>query len=599
MTEFTAALRHEGRRLSTVRVDLLGALAVVVLAAVVAAFGGFVSLSDANGDSDSLVRMVEVRDLIAGQGWFDLTQYRLGPEGGVVMHWSRLVDAPIAAIVLAAGGLTGSAAVGETVAAVLWPSLLLGAGVVLLGRMARRAHGDSAALPALVVGGIALMSIGIFEPGAIDHHNLQLVLTLGMAAGLLAGSFRAACAAGACAALTIAVGMETLPYAAIGGLIAAGLLLFRGPDEAPAAAGFGLGFAATAAAAFLATVPARDWLAPACDAFSVAQGSVAVLAGLGLALIAGSAVATASFPQRLSALTLLGLALGVLVALAFPQCLSDPYAALDERLKTHWLDLVTEARSIVGVAAFRPTMLATWYATPLLGLAVLAFRAARLGLGRADAILGALLLAAFLVSLWQVRGALFAVPLAVIPLAGWIARRRAAALATGQRSATLAMALAWVLSMNVVWSTAASYANRVAGTPDDADAAVRCYRASDYDRLAVLPKSTVLAISNLGPGILNRTPHRTLSGPYHRNVAGNLAALDMFMAEPDAAEAMLRAAGVGLVALCPGNSETWMLARAAPGGLIAQLAAGEAPAWLEPIAGDPAAAMRIYRVAHQ
>ena len=49
-------------------------------------------------DGDDVMRLVEVRDLLNGQGWYDLTQPRLGPEGGTLMHWSRLVDLPIAVI---------------------------------------------------------------------------------------------------------------------------------------------------------------------------------------------------------------------------------------------------------------------------------------------------------------------------------------------------------------------------------------------------------------------------------------------------------------------------------------------------------------------
>ena len=49
-------------------------------------------------DGDDVMRLVQVRDLLQGQSWFDLTQSRLGPEGGTLMHWSRLVDLPIAAI---------------------------------------------------------------------------------------------------------------------------------------------------------------------------------------------------------------------------------------------------------------------------------------------------------------------------------------------------------------------------------------------------------------------------------------------------------------------------------------------------------------------
>ena len=53
-------------------------------------------------DPDDELRLQQVRDLIAGQGWFDLHQYRVdASDGGVLRHWSRLVDAPIAGLVLA------------------------------------------------------------------------------------------------------------------------------------------------------------------------------------------------------------------------------------------------------------------------------------------------------------------------------------------------------------------------------------------------------------------------------------------------------------------------------------------------------------------
>jgi len=51
--------------------------------------------------TDDAMRLVEVRDLLAGQNWFDLTQYRLNPPGGVVSHWSRLIDLPLALLIKA------------------------------------------------------------------------------------------------------------------------------------------------------------------------------------------------------------------------------------------------------------------------------------------------------------------------------------------------------------------------------------------------------------------------------------------------------------------------------------------------------------------
>ncbi|MFH2016549.1 MAG: GtrA family protein [Pseudomonadota bacterium] len=579
------------------RTDLLAALAVVAFAILLGASDGFSRLSDAKGDNDSLLRLVEVRDLLAGQGWFDPFQYRMGPDGGFAMHWSRLVDAPIAAIVLVAGWATGSQELGESAARVLWPSLLLGVGTLLVARAARIAYGPEAAFPALVVGALGLVSIGVFQAGAIDHHNVQLVLTLGMGLGLLGGGFGAAVLAGACTALTLAIGMETLPYVAVGGAIAAGLLLFRGERERATAAGFGLGFAAVAAAAFVATIPPGRWGQPACDAYSVAQASVAVLAGLGLAAAATLGRLADTVSRRLIALGLLGAAVAALLVLAFPHCLADPYAGLDPRLKRFWLDGITEAQPVFEIAAKDPAMLLTWYATPLLGLIVVAATIARSGIRRVDAIVGTLLLATFLVSVWQVRGAVFAVALATIPLSGWIARRRAAASRSPSRAATLALAAAWILSFNAVWSAAG---DRIfaPSLPSDASVTVAsagaCYRSDDYAALAALPAATVLSVSNLGSAILAWTPSRALAGSYHRNVEGNLSALDMLMATTAEAEDRIRAGKVGIVAVCPGNSETTLLAEAAPDGLLAALNRGAVPAWLEPIGGGPA--LRLYRV---
>ena len=48
------------------------------------------------GDTDDNMRIMQVRALLNGQGWYDLRQYRLNPPTGANIHWSRLVDLPIA-----------------------------------------------------------------------------------------------------------------------------------------------------------------------------------------------------------------------------------------------------------------------------------------------------------------------------------------------------------------------------------------------------------------------------------------------------------------------------------------------------------------------
>jgi hypothetical protein len=106
----------------------------------------------------------------------------------------------------------------------------------------------------------------------------------------------------------------------------------------------------------------------------------------------------------------------------------------------------------------------------------------------------------------------------------------------------------------------------------------------------------VLAISNIGAPIISHTHHRVLAGPYHRNVAGYVLALRAFTGTEAEAAAIAERNGVGLVVMCRGNSETAMLSEAAPTGLIAALAGGAAPAWLERLPGAAGEPLDIYRV---
>ena len=55
------------------------------------------------GDTDDNMRIMQVRAWLHGQGWYDLRQHRLNPPVGANIHWSRLVDLPIAGLILGCG----------------------------------------------------------------------------------------------------------------------------------------------------------------------------------------------------------------------------------------------------------------------------------------------------------------------------------------------------------------------------------------------------------------------------------------------------------------------------------------------------------------
>ena len=69
---------------------VLALYALVVIALLLAVSLPFAT-DYVGGDNDDTMRLVMVRDLLSGQGWFDTVQYRLGLAGGTPMHWSRPV----------------------------------------------------------------------------------------------------------------------------------------------------------------------------------------------------------------------------------------------------------------------------------------------------------------------------------------------------------------------------------------------------------------------------------------------------------------------------------------------------------------------------
>jgi hypothetical protein len=179
----------------------------------------------------------------------------------------------------------------------------------------------------------------------------------------------------------------------------------------------------------------------------------------------------------------------------------------------------------------------------------------------------------------------------------WVAGFRVRAEASPGITSSLALVAAWLACFQATWIIAAHGFSVFGERPAEAGKGRGpCNLQSDFARLADMPATGVLAISNLGAPILRHTHHHVLAGPYHRNVEGNLAALDAFMGPPQDGARIVGDNGIGLVAVCPGNSESAFLAKRAPDGLLAALLAGKPPAWMEIVpesAGEP---LQLFRV---
>lgn len=251
-----AALPAQAQSRSRIDPQLLLALAVTLVITFAAAVADWQQLVLGRlPDNDDVMRLAQVRDWLAGQPFNDLMQYRLGPEGGASMHWSRIGDAGPALILLLLTPLFGASAA-ELTMAIAYPGILFFFYLLLMGRIAGRLSGEAAAPIGMVIAALAFPTTHLFIPGRIDHHGIQIVLMLLLLERVVAApSLRAGLIAGVTTALSLAIGLETAPL--IVGAMAAMFLLwvFRGGSEDARAGGFALGLGAVTGALLIFARP--------------------------------------------------------------------------------------------------------------------------------------------------------------------------------------------------------------------------------------------------------------------------------------------------------------------------------------------------------
>lgn len=506
-------------------------------------------------DTDSAMRLVQVRDLLHGQSWFDTAQHRMNTPYGLSMHWSRLADAPLALLMQ----------VSEKFALTAWPLLLFLVVLLLLARIAAALAGTRAIVPVLA---LALLCSGLyatFAPGNIDHHGLQLVLML---AALLCVVERRPVPGAAVVALGLGVGLESLPYA-----LAA--IVFWAFDQEKSRS-FGLALAGMALLLLAGATASAYRFIPVCDTYSLFYAALLGAGGLGIAMVS-------FLPRyRLAALCVLALVLVALAAMLNPDCLAGPYAGMDARLKLIFLDRINEARPVWSFFALTPAQVVGGYLYAAFALALCALAPP----GRARLVVMGFTAVALLVATFQYRGVNFALLFALPGLAAALVRL------TAQRSLVW-LAAAILVSNGGAFTLAGAIAegqDRVALRAMRFAAQEVCGQEPVLAALKALPPGRVAAFVDQGPAILAYTGDSVVAGPYHRDGAGILDSYAIFAgADP---HAVLQKRGIDYLMTCRAAPD-WDFYRE-HGGLIAQLAAGRVPAWLMPVGRS--GAVELYKV---
>ncbi|HEX9954635.1 MAG TPA: AcrB/AcrD/AcrF family protein [Allosphingosinicella sp.] len=547
------------------------------------------------GDTDDNLRIMQVRDLLRGQDWFDLRQYRLNPPYGADIHWSRLVDLPIAGIKLALAPLIGGAAA-ERWAVAIAPMLPLLVAMGALAVTVRRLVSPYAFALGLAIFLCGHSARNQFVPLRIDHHGWQLAM-LALAVMALTDPKRArgGVILGAATAVSLSIGLEMLLYLTLTGA-AVVLMWARDGGQARRLATYGASLAGGCGLGYLLFASYAN-RAPVCDALSPVWLSAMVAAG-------ALCVVLAVLPQRGTAIrfgaaVVGGLALAAFFALAWPHCLGRLEGVSDEANRL-WLSNVREARPLYRHGWRTATAIAALPLFGLLGYLLMLWRERR-DMGRfvpwaaafAPAALAALLL------LWQSRAG---------PAAQMLAIPGATALAWlligGARSSRLMLirvfgtVAAFLLISGLLVQQAIDLMpqGKATRSPTVNRANASCPTMAAVRPIALQPKGYVLTHVDLGPRLIAVTQHNAVAGPYHRNDEDIVDTMKAFRGSADEARQTVMKRRIDYVLICPNLSETTIYASQAKNGFYVQLARGQVPAWLEPVPLPAKSPYRMWRV---
>lgn len=592
-------------------VSTLSERAIVILGALLA-WGLFVSLKGPIGwleltnagpmDSDAVMRLAQIKDLLAGQALFDLTQHRMNAPFGMEMHWSRLIDLPIAGLMVLGNFLFGPA-YGEAFALTVWPLLVLLPALIIIGFVSREIGGMDAVLPCLVFAMSSPRNFA-FLPGQIDHHNVQIALCLALALCVVFSQRtpKLAAAAGVIVAVTLSIGLESIAYVLICTAWYPALWILRGHERAPHMAYFSLGLLAATVLLTGGWVVPVSGLQAHCDVFSFAYAPALVVGAGGLYVLAKTDSSKDRRSTRLAASAALGAACILSIAAIAPECLKGPYASLTPELREIWFDRVAETQGIQSM--FKHDIKSALALYPYLAIAIACgawaiWHMARKKLPQVEGLvfLFALLVTGFLLGLVQMRAlstaAFFAIPVFAV-FAGLI---RAIINTNGQSPGNLsALIFAWILGTNATWVILSGVAGASAEDARMAGSSQGCGLPHEIATLNQFPPGVVVNGVDLGPWIVAYTQHGAVSGHYHRNEKGILDAHRALTSEPDQARKLIDARGGKYVTWCAPGPGGKVLKEANPKGLVAQVESGAVPTWLVPLNDKTKTGLRLFRV---
>ena len=496
-----------------------------------------------------------------------------------------MIDAGVAALLVSLRGVMDAASA-ERWTLVVWPMLWLLPMFAGIAALTWRIAGREAAMLALLLAVFGLPAFQQFRPGRIDHHNVQMALSmLAVAASAWAGRWKPApWVTGILSAGALAIGFESVPFIAVAG---AGLALryVLDPSASHDLRVYGLTLAISVAGAFLISVGPERWAFSACDALAVNSALALIVAGLATAMT--TSVRSVAPAHRACAILVTALLAGGVFVAIEPRCLGGVYALSDSAIGRVWLDHVAEMQSIPALMRRSLATGLAVFAFPMVALVALVMLSRTRWRDLDFGIAASAFLVAFAATIVVSKAFSYAVWFGLPLVAG--------AVSTMRRLVPRVIAVL-VLSPSAVGLFAIEASSMVGSTPIELGSAERegCTSHEGVAALALLPHGLVLANDLvLGPHILVHTAHSVFAAPYHRLSTAILNAHEVFASPDEEARRLIAQLGIDYIAVCGPAGPLGLPREELEQSLWSHLQTGT-PHWLDRLSAS--GPYRVYRV---
>ncbi|WP_159738830.1 hypothetical protein [Vibrio atypicus] len=469
-------------------------------------------------DNDDFMRYHQFTHWLRSGNWYLTPIEQFNPQSGVLMHWSRLVDIPLAGATLFLSPFFGLE-LASLYATGIVPVIYLLLTLLALAKITYKLFGNRFIVLTCVyfIGSIAISK---FKPGAIDHHNLQMLIFAWSIAIIpinskRIGTWQQSFLYALLLSLSLWVGLENL-------IVFSATLFFIVYVGYQYNKQYLVYFTRICGVALVISTCFTLLNRPISEftTFYIDMLSWPYLLCLGIGFVYGCISQLYVDKYGSYAFIVFTIIAILLVLLIVPELLMGVYYNYPELLKVTWLNHVTEARSILSYVFTDGLMsnhLHFLYLFPAL-ISIFYVRDNKVAL-----IAYLLFLLVFLFAvLWQVRTIfnvyILAVPFQAYMVAHWCSHIRFS-LAKLIVIFTLAPVILSILILKAVQSV------------EDKKQSTMLFDKSSVSAILKsnnVEKSKILAPIDFGASVIALTDNSVISAPYHRNIDGNIEMIHLF-----------------------------------------------------------------------